>query len=109
MKPINWLGDSRKKVSEFSGGARRDAGFQLDRVQRGKDPHDWKPMNTIGTGVKEIRIHEENEYRVLYVAKFAEAIYVLHAFTKKTQQTRKEDFELAAQRYRQLTNQRDIK
>lgn len=109
MKPINWLGDSRKKVGEFSGDARRDAGFQLDRVQRGKEPHDWKPMNTIGTGVKEIRIHEENEYRVLYIAKFAEAIYVLHAFTKKTQQTRKEDLELAAQRYRQLANQRDIK
>ena len=66
-------------------------------------------MNTIGTGVKEIRIHEGNEYRVLYVAKFAEAVYVLHAFTKKTQQTRKEDLELAAQRYRQLANQRDVK
>jgi phage-related protein len=109
LKPINWLGDSRKAVSEFSDDARRDAGFQLDRVQRGKEPHDWKPMNAIGSGVREIRIHEENEYRVLYIAKFAEAVYVLHAFTKKTQQTRKEDLELAAQRYRQLANQRDVK
>jgi phage-related protein len=109
LKPINWLGDSRKAVCDFSDDARRDAGFQLDRVQRGKEPHDWKPMNAIGSGVREIRIHEENEYRVLYIAKFAEAVYVLHAFTKKTQQTRKEDLELAAQRYRQLANQRDVK
>lgn len=63
-------------------------------------------MTVVGAGVKEIRIHTESEYRVMYVAKFAEAVFVLHAFTKKTQQTSKRDIELASQRYRELVNER---
>ena len=66
------------------------------------DPSDWKPLKTVGPGVKEIRIHVLGEWRVLYVAKFADAVYVLHGFQKKTQKTRKEDIELARKRYREI-------
>ena len=83
--------------------ARREAGYQLDQVQNGREPDDWKPMNTMGQGVKEIRIRDEaGAFRVLYVAKFADAIYVLHCFQKKTGKTSKADVELAAKRYREL-------
>ena len=83
--------------------ARREAGHQLDQVQHGREPDDWKPMNTVGQGVKEIRIRDEaGAFRVLYVAKFANAIYVLDCFQKKTERTGKADVELAAKRYREL-------
>ena len=65
-------------------------------------PADWKPMLNVGSGIYEIRVHVLGEWRVIYVAKFAHAVYVLHAFQKKTQQTRKEDIELASTRYKQL-------
>ncbi len=106
MKPITWLGDSLDQVRTFPDDARREAGFELGEVQKGLDPSDWKPLTVVGAGVREIRIHTENEYRVMYVAKFAESIYVLHAFAKKTQQTSKKDIELASQRYRELVNER---
>jgi phage-related protein len=79
----------------FPDAARREAGHQLHRVQLGLEPSDWKPMRAVGAGVVEIRIHERGEYRVLYVAKFPEAIYALHAFAKKTQQTRQAEIEVA--------------
>jgi phage-related protein len=83
--------------------ARREAGYQLDRVQHWREPDDWKPMNTIGRGVREIRIRDAaGVFRVLYVAKFDDAVYVLHCFQKKTQKTSKADLNLAAQRYRDL-------
>ena len=107
MKPITWLGDSLEQVRGFPDDARREAGFELGEVQKGLDPSNWKPMTGVGAGVKEIRIRTENEYRVMYVAKFAEAVYVLHAFTKKTQQTPKKDIDLASQRYRDLANERN--
>jgi len=78
------------------------AGFELYAVQRGLEPSDWKPMNVIGTGVGEIRIHVLGEWRVLYVAKFSDGVYVLHSFQKKSRKTRREDIELARQRYRQI-------
>ena len=106
MKPITWLGDSLDQVRTFPDDARREAGFELGEVQKGLDPSDWKPLTVVGAGVREIRIHTENEYRVIYVAKFTESIYVLHAFAKKTQQTSKKDIELASQRYRELVNER---
>jgi phage-related protein len=81
-------------------------GFELREVQKGLDPSDWRPMAIVGAGVKEIRIHDGSEYRVMYVAKFAEAVYVLHAFGKKTQQTSKTDIDLASRRYRDLVNER---
>jgi phage-related protein len=105
-KPLAWLGDSRDRVREFSPDARLITGFELWEVQQGKEPSDWKPMPTVGLGVSEIRIHAKGEYRVLYVAKFAEAVYVLHAFEKKTRQTAKRDIDLAANRFRELVNHR---
>jgi phage-related protein len=83
--------------------ARREAGHQLDQVQRGLDADDWKPMTTVGRGVREIRIRDASgAFRVIYVAKFAEAVFVLHCFQKKTEQTSKADIALAARRYREL-------
>lgn len=106
---MRWLGDSLEAVKDFSDEARREAGHQLGRVQEGDEPTDWKPMETVGAGVREIRIRVEKAYRVLYVAKFSEAIYVIHAFEKKTQKTSKADLELASNRYRQLVNERKRK
>jgi len=106
MKPLEWLGDSLNAVRAFPTDARRRVGFELGEVQKGKEPTDWKPMTSVGPGVNEIRVHTETEYRVLYVAKFAEAVYVLHAFTKRTRQTPLQDVELAARRYRRLVNER---
>lgn len=101
-KPLHWLGDSLDRVREFATEARARIGFELWEVQQGNDPADWKPMSTVGPGVKEIRIRARGEYRVLYVTKFADAIYVLHAFGKKTRQTGKQDIDLATTRYREL-------
>ena len=75
-----WLGDSRETIRGFPDDVRKIAGFQLWRVQRGLEPNDWKPMSSVGLGVQEIRIRTGAEHRVLYVAKFAEAVYVLHEF-----------------------------
>jgi phage-related protein len=87
----------------FPRAARREAGYQLDQIQHGRDPDDWKSMNAIGRGVREIRIRDAaGAFRVLYVAKFEDAVYVLHCFQKKTQKTSKADLNLAAQRYRGL-------
>ena len=88
--------------------ARREAGHQLDRVQHGREPDTWKPMTTIGQGVREIRIRDTaGAFRVIYVAKFADAVYVLHCFQKKTQRTSKADLDLAAKRYRELVKEID--
>jgi phage-related protein len=80
----------------------RAAGHQLDLVQHGLEPGDWKPMPTVGAGVYEIRVHAGTEYRVFYIAKFAEAVYVLHAFEKRTRQTRQADVVLAQKRLSDL-------
>lgn len=106
QKLLIWLGNSLDAVKLFSDEARREAGYQLSRVQDGWEPLDWKPMESVGAGVKEIRIHAEIGYRVLYVAKFSEAVYVLHGFEKKTQRTAKSDIELASKRYRVLLTER---
>lgn len=83
--------------------ARREAGHQIDQVQNGHEPDDWKPMNTVGPGVREIRIRDATgAFRIVYVAKFADAVYVLHCFQKKTEKTSKTDLELATKRYRDL-------
>jgi phage-related protein len=105
-KPIQWLGSSRGDLQSFPQDARRLAGFQLRQVQHGLEPADWKPMPSIGPGVREMRIHTAVEHRVCYVAKFAEAIYVLHAFEKRTRKTSQRDVELARQRYQALVAQR---
>jgi phage-related protein len=105
-KAILWLGSSRSDVQAFPRDAKQLAGFQLRRVQQGAEPLDWKPILTIGPGVREIRIHTTAEHRVCYVAKFGEAIYVLHAFEKRTRKTSQHDVELARQRYQALVAQR---
>ena len=98
-KPLIWLGSSRGDLRAFPALARRLAGFQLRRVQQGLDPDDWKPMQTIGSGVREIRIHVGGAYRVFYVTTRAEAIYVLHAFEKKTQKKSAHDLRLGRERF----------
>jgi phage-related protein len=105
-KTLKFVGSSLDDLRNFPAEARRQAGFELAAVQRGLDPADWKPLNTVGAGVREIRIHVLGEWRVLYVAKFAEAVYVLHAFQKKSQKTRREDIELAQRRYKQIGESR---
>jgi phage-related protein len=107
MKPIEFCGDSLDCLREFPKDARRGAGFQLDRVQRGLEPLDWKPMSTVGPGVREIRVRDDSgAFRVLYVAKFEDAVFVLHCFQKKTQATSRRDLNLAEQRYRDLLKER---
>lgn len=102
MKSLKFVGSSLDDLRDFPAEARRQVGFELYAIQRGLDPSDWKPMQEIGAGVREIRIHVLGEWRVLYVAKFTDAIYILHAFQKKTQKTKREDIELARRRYRQI-------
>lgn len=107
MKPVDFVGTAREDLRQFPDEAREDAGFQLFKVQQGKEPDDWKPMPTVGTGVQEIRVREERgAYRVLYVAKFVEAVYVLHVFQKQSQKTARADLELARSRYADLLKQR---
>lgn len=102
-KPIIFQGTALSDLRAFPTAARREAGFQLDRIQAGKEPDDWKPMATVGSGVQEIRIRDASgAFRVLYVAKFESAIYVLHCFQKKTQKTSRGDLELATQRMKDL-------
>ncbi len=103
MKPIAFVGSALEDLRDFPADARREAGFQLDRVQRGLDPDDWKPMASIGSGVREVRIRDDmGAFRVIYIATLDDAVYVLHAFQKKTQQTAKRDLDLAASRLRQV-------
>jgi phage-related protein len=102
MKPLKFVGSSLDDLRNFPFEARRQAGFELYAVQRGQEPSDWKPMHAIGSGVREIRIRVLGEWRVIYVAKFADGIYVLHAFQKKTQKTSRRDIEIAQRRYKQL-------
>jgi len=103
MKLLRFLGDSLKSLREFPEDARHDAGYQLDKVQRGEQPDDFKPMPSIGKGVEELRVWDDSgTYRVIYTARLADAVYVLHAFQKKTQTTAKRDVELARKRYTDL-------
>ncbi len=103
MKELVFLGDSLERLREFPETARKEAGVQLHKVQQGFEPSDWKPMTTVGQGVREIRIREDaGAFRVLYIAKIGEVVYVLHSFQKKTQQTAKRDLDLAAARLRQI-------
>jgi len=107
-KPVEFRGSSLDDLRAFPLPARREAGHQLDLVQNGQEPDDWKPMNTVGQGVKEIRIRDAaGAFRVIYVAKFADAIYVLHCFQKKAQKTSEADLDLASKRYRDLLQEID--
>ena len=102
MKHLSFLGSSLDDLSDFPADARRASGYELRQVQRGLMPSDFKPLFMVGLGAYEIRIHVLGEWRVVYVAKFEQTVYVLHAFQKKTQKTRKEDLDLARQRYKDI-------
>ncbi len=103
MKPIRFLGDSLKRLREFPDDARQDAGYQLDKVQHGEQPDDFKPMPSIGRGVEELRVWDDSAtYRVVYTARLKDVVVVLHAFQKKSQATSKADVELARSRWAQL-------
>lgn len=99
MKKLKFIGASLDDLKDFPAEVRREAGFELDAIQRGQMPSDFKPMLAVGSGVYEIRLHILGEWRVIYVVKRADAVYVLHAFQKKTQKIRHEDIALAARRY----------
>ena len=102
-KPVEFRASSLDDLRAFPVMARREAGYQIDRVQNGHEPDDWKPMSSIGAGVPEIRIRDAlGACRIVYVAKFTDAIYVLHCFQKKTHKTSKSDLDLAQSRYRDL-------
>ena len=104
---IRWIGSSYADLLAFPADARREAGFQLGKVQEGLNPDDWKPFDDVGAGVREIRIREATgAFRVMYVAKFEDAVYVLHCFQKKSQATAKHDKDLTAARFRAVMQQR---
>ena len=107
VKPIVWMGSSLADTRSFNLGARREVGHELHLVQTGLEPSDWKPMPSVGHGVIEIRVHTHVEHRVIYIAKFAEAIYVLHAFQKTSRKTAQSDLELARKRLQVLASLRD--
>ncbi|MCC8401353.1 type II toxin-antitoxin system RelE/ParE family toxin [Paraburkholderia sp. MMS20-SJTN17] len=108
-KEIRWPGSSYRDLLAFPNEARRLAGFQLHKIQSGLDPDDWKPFDSIGAGTREIRIRDEvGIFRVMYVTKYAEALYVLHCFQKKTQRLGPQDRKIAETRYRAITHYRTI-
>jgi phage-related protein len=101
IKPLEFLGSSRDDLAAMPAGVRHDIGVELMRVQFGGQPTDFKPMSGVGAGAYEIRVRDASgTYRAIYVAKFEAAVYVLHAFQKKTQRTANADIELAKVRYK---------
>jgi len=103
VKPVEFLGNALTDLRDFPISARREAGYQIDKVQHGEDPDNIKPIKTIGSGVQEIRIQDEaGAFRVLYIAELKDAVYVLHCFQKKTQRTSAHDIALASKRYNDL-------
>jgi phage-related protein len=103
MKAVIWMGRSKEDLVDFPEDCRRESGYQLERVQRGEEPKDWKPMATVGAGVREIRIHESSgAFRVIYLATRPEGVYVLHCFQKKGQRTSHIDLTLATSRFKAI-------
>ena len=108
-KPLVWVGSSKAVLQEFPALARREAGHDLWLVQSGEWPRDWRPMPDVGAGAIELRIHAGTEHRVFYVAKFDEAIYILHAFEKRGRKTARQDLDSGRARYRQVVAKRTSK
>lgn len=107
MKPVVFVGDSLARLREFPDEARHDAGYQIDKLQRGQKPDDFKPMPAIGRGVEELRVWgDAGTWRVIYLTRLADAVYILHAFQKKTRTTAKRDIDIARQRLAQLRRER---
>jgi phage-related protein len=106
-KPLSFIDSSLDDLKAFPGDMQSEIGHQLDRVQQGLEPDDWKPFSTVGAGVREIRVKgTDGIYRAMYVAKFEESVYVLHCFQKKTQATSQPDVQLARKRFRELIQER---
>lgn len=106
-RQVRFLGDSLKRLRAFPDKARQRAGQQLQRLQLGLMPDDFKSMPSVGKGVQEIRVSDESgEYRVIYTARMASAVYVLHTFQKKSERTAALDLELARHRYKSLVGGR---
>jgi phage-related protein len=106
-KEIRWVGSSYDDLLAFPKAPRKEAGFQLGKVQAGLEPTDWKPFDEVGSGTREVRISDaKGIFRVMYVAKLEDAIYVLHCFQKKSQATSKQDKEIATARYRAVVSAR---
>ena len=101
-KALVWIGDSLERVRAFAAAARKELGFELWEIQQGKSPSDWKPMSPVGPGVRELRVHSERAYRIIYLATMPEAVYVLHAFEKQSRKAPKPDVELARNRFKAL-------
>ena len=95
LKSIEFCGHTLRIIKDFPVLVRHEIGHQLDKVQRGLTPTDWKPMASVGKGTREIRIHERGQYRVIYLANYGNTVYVLHTFRKKTRKTRQSDIKLA--------------
>jgi phage-related protein len=106
MKPVVWIGSARRDLVASVAPVRAAAGRELERVQRGGEPTDWKPMPAVGPGVREIRVQVAGAWRVFYVATFPEAVYVLHVFQKKTRKTSPRDLALGQQRYQAMQQER---
>lgn len=106
LKPVVWVGSSLEDLRSFPDVARQRAGHNLHLVQLGLEPGDWKPMADVGPGVAELRIRTDRAHRVFYVARFPDAIYVLHAFEKKTRKTTRQDLEMGRARLREVLRMR---
>jgi len=103
MKQVIWMGSSKEDLRDFPEEMRRQVGYQLEHVQEGVDPDDWKPMPAVGSGVREIRVRESSgAFRCIYLATRPEGVYVLHCFQKKTQKTSQQDLDLARRRFKSL-------
>ena len=110
MKPVQFLGDSLKCLRDFPEDVRTDAGYQIDKVQHGQQPDDFKPMPSVGKGVEEIRVRDDSgAYRIIYTARLSDRVVVLHVFTKKTQATSMRDIEIAKKRFKELMGDKDDK
>ena len=102
------MGDSLERIRALPTDIRWEAGGELERVQSGQNPVDFRPMRDVGPGTIEIRLHSDGEFRIFYVAQFAEAVYVLHCFSKKTRTTRQADLQIGRRRYRAMTEVRAL-
>ncbi len=109
LKPVEWMGDTLKRVRAYAKPVRQHVGYELELVQHDMEPSDWRPMTTVAPGVNEIRIHVEGEHRLLYVARLRHAIYVLHVFRKKSRQTSKTDIDLARARFQEALRMEALK
>ena len=103
MRTIEFHGRSLEDIRIFPAEAKRELGYQLERIQRGLNPTDWKPVSSIGRGAREIRIQCRGQYRLIYLTNMGDSIVVLHAFIKKSRRTSKTDIERARRIFRQAT------